>query len=1039
MKVLSFIAFLLLVVSYSYCMAADRVVGKQVSERQGGILVIDSYTESSLWSNDFIDPIYKEFHGQAAHVDIFTEHMNMIAISNEEELENYKNVLFSRYADFTPTLVVLLGNSAWALLSDEIEQRWPGVPVVLCAEKMYMGPRQAYLAKHAVSANEESDLRQYKGNVPLTVFYTPFQIQETITLMNQLMPQMEELFFLSDKRYISAQCRKEVDELVKSRYPDMNVRHLIAGDVTNDGLIDSLRNLSPGAGVLFFSWIQRETQADNIILTSNVSRILSNYSNVPIFTLNNEGLEQNGLVGGCFGTDGKIKEILIPLIKDKLSGRYTKEVQIVDWGVPPPSVNYHDFMESGLSLALCPDNTEFYMKPPTFWESYWYIPVVVIFLVLFFFAYTEWLKKIAKERGRQLELMMNYSSLFENMPILYMKEKLVYDDKGKIVDFIFTEMNLAYRDKFVSRDVLIGKKNSELDFKGLKSLIDMYNMTVAVKKELTFQYYYAPTELYLTIIIVCSKQEGYVDVFGVDNTQLSLTQQKLRSANHKLATALEVASIVPWKWDIEKGVILCDVNKPVELSQEGTSVSEEQLSVPDHLYFAKICKQDRERVKASYKKLIEGELSKIKEEYRIITGSNKTHYEWVEAQAAIDSWDENGKPLTLVGSSLVISQRKRMELDLVKAKEKAEESNRLKSAFLANMSHEIRTPLNAIVGFSGILASTEEAEERDEYVHIIENNNTLLLQLINDILDLSKIEAGTLEFVPGKVDVNALFLEVENSTKMRNKNRLQIIYNQEMPECCISVDKNRLLQVITNLITNALKFTEKGSIQFGYYLKDTDFLYFYVKDTGCGIPADKCQDIFGRFVKLDSFAQGTGLGLSICQTIVEHLGGQIGVESKLGEGSTFWFTLPYTRVTRPASGQKSYQPARQVPKEDKLTVLVAEDNESNYKLFETILKKNYNLVHAWDGEEAVALFKEYNPHIILMDINMPKMNGYEATEEIRKLSSDIPVIAVTAFAYAEDEQRILNSGFDGYAAKPINPGKLEKEMIKLLKKKFIFM
>lgn len=238
-----------------------------------------------------------------------------------------------------------------------------------------------------------------------------------------------------------------------------------------------------------------------------------------------------------------------------------------------------------------------------------------------------------------------------------------------------------------------------------------------------------------------------------------------------------------------------------------------------------------------------------------------------------------------------------MEEALVKAKVKAEEANTLKSAFLANISHEIRTPLNAIVGFSDLLASEEGelSEERQEYVRIIENNNVLLLQLISDVLDLSKIEAGTLDFVYTDIDVHGLFVELEDTIRLRNKKPgVRIWYHVQMTECIIHTDRSRLMQVVMNLINNAMKFTEEGSIEFGYYLQEDGFLYFYVTDTGYGIPEEHLNEIFGRFVKLNSFVQGTGLGLPICRTIVEKLGGKIGVVSQLGEGSTFWFTLPYT-------------------------------------------------------------------------------------------------------------------------------------------------
>ena len=233
------------------------------------------------------------------------------------------------------------------------------------------------------------------------------------------------------------------------------------------------------------------------------------------------------------------------------------------------------------------------------------------------------------------------------------------------------------------------------------------------------------------------------------------TPQKLSTINNKLAMSLDVANIVPWKWDLRSKTILCDINKPIELSTQGKDVAEEQLAVPDYHYFSKIFKEDRKRVEQAYQNLIDGHSEKVKEEYRVVSTQKGFHrIEWVEAQAAVETRDENGNPLTLVGSSLVITERKKMEMELINAKNRAEESNRLKSAFLANMSHEIRTPLNAIVGFSGILASTEEEEEKQEYVSIIENNNTLLLQLISDILDLSKIEAGTLDLHYSNVEIN---------------------------------------------------------------------------------------------------------------------------------------------------------------------------------------------------------------------------------------------------------------------------------------------
>lgn len=414
--------------------------------------------------------------------------------------------------------------------------------------------------------------------------------------------------------------------------------------------------------------------------------------------------------------------------------------------------------------------------------------------------------------------------------------------------------------------------------------------------------------------------------------------------------------------------------------------------------------------------------------------------------------DELSSPI-IVSIEWDITELEMIKRELQSSKEKAEMSDNLKSAFLANMSHEIRTPLNAIVGFSHLIAESDDAEERRTYYQIVEANNERLLQLINEILDLSKIESGTIEFSLGLTSLHSLCQEIHDAHIFRTPEGVQLVYEPSDESLRIETDKNRVFQVISNLIGNAVKFTKEGSIKYGYELVDGQIV-FHVTDTGTGIEPEKVGRVFERFAKLNNHAQGTGLGLSICKSIVERLGGQISVSSIVGVGTTFTFTLPYNTQETPKevdSEMKTVLYKEEVPQSGNggstnegtgkgtgtgtVCILIAEDTDSNYDLLNAILSKQYRLVRANDGMEAVLLYDEVKPDLILMDIKMPNLDGLEATKIIRELSATVPIIAQSAFAYEHDVKAAMEAGCNDFIAKPIAQSKLKEVINKWLTKK----
>ena len=609
----------------------------------------------------------------------------------------------------------------------------------------------------------------------------------------------------------------------------------------------------------------------------------------------------------------------------------------------------------------------------------------------------------------------------------------IYDKDGYLKDMNDKDMEIfGLKDKADGIGVNLFK-NPNIPDEVKQQLREQKSMDFRIKYDfLEIDGYYQSMQkgvkdLIVKVSILYNSQnevENYMLII-IDNTETSTAYSKIQEFENFFSVIADFAKVGYFKWNpcTCTGFALDQWFKnwgEAEDTYLGNVVGHYNQTHPD----------DQAKLLDLYSGLLTGQRNGTKEEIRVKDG--KGGWRWIRSTVLVTKYEPEHNDIELIGVNFDITELKEIEAKLIEAKNKAETLDKLKSAFLANMSHEIRTPLNAIVGFSSLLTETQDLEEQKQYLSIIQENNDLLLQLISDILDLSKIEAGTFEMTYGDVDVYLLCSEIVRSLSLKAGPNVVLELEHYEPECHMLGDRNRLMQIITNFINNALKFTAQGSVRLGYYIYGKD-IEFYVSDTGIGIPANHLHSVFERFVKLNSFIHGTGLGLSICKSMVEQMGGHIGVESEEGKGSRFWFRVPLnTPESAPSPAAQKETQATAAESKSKPVLLVAEDTESNFILLSTMLKKEYTILWAQTGVEALQLYHQNHPDLILMDVRMPEMDGLEATRKIREQDTKTPIIALTAFAFDSDKSKTIQAGCNAYLSKPVNAQELKNTIKELL-------
>ena len=862
------------------------------------LLILNSYNEGAPWAQEIINPIMREVSNRDGFQAVEVVHLNSTLIHNDKDFDNMSRGIFDRFVDRKPDYLVLVGDFAFTL-RDSIVERWGDVPMLLVVQSEQYGMRDYYYTyideNEAMNPDKLYPLESIHDDYNFSIVVTPNLYKETVDMMAYMFPDMNKLVFVADALYQNRQLNQQLREYLSREYPDMDYEWLVANEENSRALQQYLNNTDNNIGMLLSTWFfERMTVHGHPQLIAGEARMISG-AHRPVFGLRAAYLNY-GITGGYFPSPDEMQKKIHAGLLDLISDKDMRKVPFRKVADSYPIVNYNHLMRDGIPESSCQPGTVFMNRPKSAWELY-HTYIIAGGIVLL--AIMAVIVARVMFQNRRIAMLRAHERLLNNMPVGFSQAKVVRGNDGNVVDIEYHGGNAMFRE-LLKRNALPGKPDKLFDADFIAKIVErLLHRRRSVRFSYNFPYTDVTYEFLISIGNEVNKVVEDVNVFAVDITEKCNAERDLREFAHKLDVTMNVAHIIPWRWDIRKHKIMCEAMRMLRRSHYNvTAMAEDVRVINEEDYLNCIHPDDMERVCDVYRRFVEGRLEYIKMEYRFIRRKPKCDMvEWIEVCAAVTERDDNGMPTVLIGSMLLITERKRQEEMLIAARERAAEADKLKMAFLANMSHEIRTPLNAIVGFSNLLAKTVDADKKQRFINIINKNNQMLLKLIGDVLDMAKVESNTLDFNFRPTDLNHLIQEVDSTMRIKLSNDVMLNYVLGAPDCIIDTDPDRLNQVLMNLLNNAAKFTTKGSITFGYELRD-DEIYFYVRDTGIGIPDQDAERLFSRFTKLNNFIPGTGLGLSISKSIVEMLGGSIGVKSAgHNRGSIFWFTIPNKQVS----------------------------------------------------------------------------------------------------------------------------------------------
>lgn len=981
---------------------------KKTERKPYNILVIHSYEETCPWINEMnkgISDCLKK-HRLAAHLRTF--YLDSEYLSARQEVDTLVSLL-DRYTDIPPDLILVCDDQAThSLLKGEHPLTYR-IPIVFSGVDY---PDTTLLARHP----------------QVTGFSTEPDFPMCYKLISSIYPDIHTVTFHTNSSSLSALAiRSHNRQMEKVDLP-------VTPRIQNMDTVNGIR--------LSWQLYLGKTPRLRIVPVWDVFySAMSRSSIYPTFSVNNEGFG-NGYLGGYFTPSYdqayQATERGVEILKGKKPQEFpvepSKKVFIFDWkemqkfGISPKQ------LPKGCEIAYMPLHIRYRIEiiATVILLSLTLVGLACLFIYLY---YAERQLKSAEQKRMQMhrnKLKVIMRSIREGV-ISVDKQLCIISINLPALRWLKLTGN---EDTYLGRPVL---SLINVSAPGRENYLEEM-MATLLRKNRNIQFEYATQLTSLDTqwtFPVAGELAGMYEngvLYGMAITFHDITEEFTRK--EFLALTMGTGNVASWHFDTRNRQIVLDKAffHIFNVEDNGTH----SIALAD--FIEMIQPEDRVVWHETLQKIKASEEMRYTMQVRI--DFNGMGHKWWEIRLTYSSGTLFNPQPTLFGIGLHIHKFKQTQQILKETRRKAQQSDKLKSAFLANMSHEIRTPLNAIVGFSNLLTGNEEfeAEEKVLFIETIQNNCNLLLALLSDILDLARIESESMLFKEEVCDVNELINHIFNTQKVIVPEQLQLIKEIPAKTVFLKTDRLRMIQVLTNLINNSVKFTERGYVKLGYSKGNDGFLHFFVEDTGKGIPEKDIPNVFRRFFKKDDLMQGAGLGLSICKVIVDHFKGTIGVTSREGIGSRFTVKIPYNEnISVPSKRIKTINDLPIIiqnnmetngVQNDKINLLIAEDEESNYLLLKTILQKRCNLFRARTGVEAIRIFKEQPVDMILMDIKMPEMNGIDTVKEIRKLSADVPIVMQSAYVFDSDMDKAEAAGANGFLTKPINVKLLKETVLK---------